>query len=92
MKKKLVRIMAVLLCALMIVPCFSIMTSAEAFTYRSAANGVSSSYKGSKFYNNLTQINLTGDGVTDVLAVALSQVGYVEGTNQDGFNGTQGGG
>ena len=92
MKKKLVRIMAVLLCALMIVPCFSIMTSAEAFTYRSAANGVSSSYKGSRFYNNLTQINLTGDGVTDVLAVALSQVGYVEGTNQDGFNGTQGGG
>ena len=92
MKKRVVRIVSALLCSLMLFSCFAVSSSAEAFSYRSAANGVSSAYKGSRFYKNLTQIELTGDGVTDVLAVALSQVGYVEGTNEQGFNGTQGGG
>lgn len=92
MKKVAVKVLSVLLCLLMVVPCFSILTSAENVTYRKGSNDVSSAYKGSRFYKNLTQIPLTGDGVTDVLAVALSQLGYVEGTNQSGFNGTQGGG
>ena len=85
MKKVAVKVLSVLLCLLMVVPCFSILTSAENVTYRKGSNDVSSAYKGSRFYKNLTQIPLTGDGVTDVLAVALSQLGYVEGTNQSGL-------
>ena len=92
MKKRVIQILSALLCSLTVFSCFAVSSSAQAFTYKSAANGVSSAYKGSRFYKNLTQIEITGDGVTDVLAVALSQVGYVEGTNETGFNGTQGGG
>ena len=89
MKKYLIRAISIALCLLMVVPCFSVLISAEKVTYRKGANDVSSSYKGSRFYKNLTQIELTGDGVTDVLAVALSQIGYTEGSNQEGFNGLQ---
>lgn len=92
MKKLTVRILSAILCVVIVASCFSVMTSAETVTYRSAANGVSDAYKNSKYYKNLMQVPLTGDGVTDVLGVALSQVGYVEGTNQSGFSGTQGGG
>ena len=92
MKKRLIRILAALLCSLTVFSCFAINTSAEAFTYRKGANNVSDSYKGSRYYNNLTQIQLTGDGVTDLLAVAISQLGYIEGKNQDGFYGSQEGG
>ena len=84
--------MSALLCSLMLFSCFALSSSAAAFSYKKGANNVSDSYKSSRFYKNLTQIELTGDGATDVLAVAFSQVGYVEGTNQTGFNGTQGGG
>ena len=92
MKGKIIRILSALLCALTVFSCFAITTSAEAFTYRKGANNVSDSYKGSRYYNNLTQIQLTGDGVTDLLAVAISQLGYIEGKNQDGFYGSQEGG
>ena len=92
MKRRVIQILSVLLCFVTVFSCFAVNTSAAAFTYKKAANDVSSAYKNSKFYKNLTQIELTGDGVTDVLAVALSQMSYVEGTNESGFNGTQGGG
>ena len=92
MKKRVIQILSALLCSLTVFSCFAVNSSAAAFSYKSAANGVSSAYKNSRFYKNLTQIQLTGDGVTDVLAVALTQVGYVEGTNEQGFGGTQGGG
>lgn len=92
MKKRVIQILSALLCSLTVFSCFAVNTSAAAFTYKKGANNVSDSYKGSRFYKNLTQLQLTGDGATDVLAVALTQVGYVEGTSQSGFNGTQGGG
>ena len=92
MKRRVIQILSALLCSLTVFSCFAVNSSAAAFSYKSAANGVSSAYKNSRFYKNLTQIQLTGDGATDVLAVALTQVGYVEGTNEQGFGGTQGGG
>ena len=92
MKRRVIQILSALLCSLTVFSCFAVNTSAAAFTYKKGANDVSSAFKNSKFYKNLTQIELTGDGVTDVLAVALTQVGYVEGTNEQGFGGTQGGG
>lgn len=89
MNKRVIRILSALLCSLMLFSGFAIYTSAETVTYRKGSNDVSSAYKGSRFYKNLTKIELTGDGVTDVLAVALSQIGYTEGSNQEGFNGLQ---
>jgi uncharacterized protein YgiM (DUF1202 family) len=92
MKKTLIRVLSAVLCLAVFIPCLSFSTSAEKISYVSAANGVSDAYKNSRYYKNLTSIELTGDGVTDVLAVALSQVEYVEGTSSSGFSGTQGGG
>ena len=92
MKKLMIRVTAVLLCLLTSVSCLSIFTSAEKISYSKGNAGVSEAYKNSKYYKNLTSIELTGDGVTDTLAVALSQLEYVEGTGTSGFSGTQGGG
>ena len=91
MKRRILGGLSLLLCLLMIAPLFTVATSAATVSYKKGANNVSDAYKNSKFYKNLTQIELTGDGVTDLLAVALSQISYLEGTNQSGFNGTQGG-
>ena len=92
MKKGIARAFVGLLCALMLLSCVYIPTSAAKLTYSTGAAGVSDAYKNSKYYKNLTSIELTGDGVTDTLAVALSQLEYVEGTSTSGFSGTQGGG
>ncbi|MBO5757428.1 MAG: CHAP domain-containing protein [Clostridia bacterium] len=50
---------------------------------------VSDDYKDTLYYSNLQTIELTGDGATDVIAVALSQLGYHEGNSNadlDGLN------
>ncbi|MBO5870381.1 MAG: discoidin domain-containing protein, partial [Clostridia bacterium] len=62
-------------------------TEANAATYRTAWNGASSSYKSSKYYEHYTRIPLTGDGVTDTLALALSQLGYHEGASTSDMDG-----
>ena len=59
--------------------------------YRTGANSVSSSYASGKYYQHLMNIPLSGDGVTDTLAVALSQLGYSEGNSTSQFNGTSNG-
>jgi len=56
-------------------------------TYRTGANGPHSTYKNSKYYTHVTSIGLTGDGVTDTLAAALSQLGYYEGTASNPYSG-----
>ncbi len=48
---------------------------------------VSKAYADSLFYENLQKIKLSGDGVTDVLAVALSQLGYHEGNSEKELGG-----
>ncbi|MBO5869335.1 MAG: bacterial Ig-like domain-containing protein, partial [Clostridia bacterium] len=59
----------------------------ETATYRTAANGPSSSYQGGKYYQHFTKIPLTGDGATDTLALALSQLGYHEGASTSDMDG-----
>ena len=92
MRKGIVRTLSVLLCLVILLSSLSISASAEKISYSTGAAGVSDAYRNSKYYKNLTSIELTGDGVTDTLAVALSQLEYVEGTSTSGFSGTQGGG
>ncbi len=50
-----------------------------------------SDYATGKFYKNMTSIPLTGDGRRDVVAVAASQVGYIEGDSSAGYDGETGG-
>ena len=66
--------------------------SVSAATYRTGTNSVSSSYKNSRYYKHFQSITLTGDGVTDTLALALSQLGYQEGDSDGQFSGEVGGG
>lgn len=48
---------------------------------------VSDDYKDTLYYNNLLATELTGDGATDVIAVALSQLGYHEGNGNADLDG-----
>lgn len=50
---------------------------------------MSAAYKKSKYYENFKSLELSGDGAHDVLAIALSQLGYHEGNSNadlDGMN------
>ena len=88
MQKKLSRALACILAILMILSTISFMeVSAATVTYRTGANGPASTYKSSKYYTHVTSINLSGDGVTDTLAVALSQLGYYEGISSNQYSG-----
>ena len=46
-------------------------------------DGMTDSFRGSRYYLNLETLTLTGDGRTDIVMVAMSQLGYHEG-NCDG--------
>lgn len=46
-------------------------------------DGMTDSFRGSRYYLNLKTLTLTGDGATDIVMVAMSQLGYHEG-NCDG--------
>ena len=53
---------------------------ALAATYRPGAqSGPSGSYAGSRYYENYKRVPITGEGRTDLVAMALSQLGYQEG-------------
>ena len=59
--------MAILLCTVYI--------NVSALDFVSGANAVSELYKASEYYQKLSSISLTGDNRTDLIAVALSQLG-----------------
>ena len=74
--------------ALALTPNGGNIQASAAITYKKGANNASSSYQSGKYYSNLQSLSLTGDGVTDVLAVAISQLGYQEGNSDGEFSGT----
>ena len=53
---------------------------------------MSKPYKQSKYYDNFKTVDLTGDQVADVLAIALSQLGYHEGDSDADMGGLNDGG
>ena len=77
------------LCLLLIVVmAASTVAPALAATYRPGAqSGPSSSYAGGMYYDNYKRVPVTGDGRTDVIAMALSQLGYQEGASNGAFSG-----
>lgn len=83
------RIIASLLCAATIISCipFTAVAGGNDFIYVKGSNNVSDSYKNSVYYEKLTSITLTGDGRSDLLAVALSQLGYRESGMENDFDG-----
>lgn len=92
MRKHTVRGLSLLLTAILAISCLGIFASAteaeETMSYVKGANFASESYIAGKYYKNLTSLPLTGDNVTDLLAVALSQVGYMEGDTLYDMDGT----
>lgn len=61
-----------------------LMTPLAALTPTSRMSDV---YKKSKYYENLVSLELTGDQRTDVIMVAMSQLGYHEGDSESDFDG-----
>lgn len=57
-------------------------------TYRvGAQSGPSTSYKNGRYYDHYVQVPITGDNRTDLVAIALSQLGYQEGAANGNFSG-----
>ncbi len=85
MRNRFSRLLAVVLAIAVLA---SLVVPAAAATYRPGAqSGPSTSYKNGCYYNNFTRVPITGDGRTDVLAIALSQLGYQEGAANGSFSG-----
>ena len=85
MKTIFTRTLSVLLILVMVL---GVVTPAMAATYRPGAqSGPSSSYAGSRYYENYKRVPITGDGRTDLVAIALSQLGYQEGNANGAFSG-----
>ena len=47
---------------------------------------VSTDYKNSKYYKNLVNLSLTGNQRSDVVRIALTQLGYHEGNSDADFS------
>lgn len=85
MKKLFTKALCLLLVVLMAA---STVTPALAATYRPGAqSGPSSSYKNGMYYDNYKRVPITGDNRTDLIAMALSQLGYQEGAANGSFSG-----
>ncbi len=48
---------------------------------------MTSTYKSGKYYKNLASLSLSGDQARDVMAIALSQIGYHEGDSESDMHG-----
>ena len=83
--KKSVRIICTLVIAVMILSTATVFAGAA--EYRKGSNDISSSYAASEYYKRFQQVPITGDGPTDAIAIALSQIGYQEGASDGQFAG-----
>jgi len=88
-KQKHVKTISIALSVLMIA--LFLVAPASALSYRKGTNSASESYRASEYYEKLTSLTLTGDGRTDLIAVALSQLGYTEGNENGAFGGNENG-
>lgn len=85
MRRTSARLLSLLLVLTLVLSTFA---PALAATYRNGAqSGPSSSYKGGKYYANYQKVPITGDNRTDLIAIALSQLGYQEGAANGYFSG-----
>ncbi len=76
------RTVALLIAVVMLLSNFTFFANAATMSYTPSAQ-----YQSSKYYTALQNVVLTGDGATDLLNIALSQVGYHEGSSLSDLNG-----
>lgn len=81
-RKKFAAVLAVLCLVLCAGIVFAPQASAVEETY-----SVSAQYKSSKYYDNFKSVTLSGDQAKDVIAIALSQLGYHEGDSNADLGG-----
>jgi len=86
-KKPLLRAVSVFLAVLMLMSCASLLVTFAAEYRNGAQSGPSTSYKNGKYYSNYKRVPITGDNRTDLVAIALSQLGYQEGAANGNFSG-----
>ena len=91
MRKKLLRPLALALTVLMLVSALPLQAMAADYR-KGAQSGPSTSYKNGIYYENYKRVPITGDNRTDLLAIALSQLGYQEGAYNGAFSGEVSGG
>ena len=85
MQKKIISaVLALLLAAPLCIPGLSAVFSVTA----EAAYTVSEAYRGSGYYAAVNAVTLTGDARADLLSVARSQLGYIEGGQPGDFGGS----
>ncbi len=87
MKAKRILSMVLVFClCLTMIPALAMPTEAATPGYT-----VSSSYKASSYYSALCNVTLTGNQRTDIVNIALSQVGYREGSYSGDYGGADDG-
>lgn len=92
MKRKLTKMFAAFLAVLMLASSISVLSPMAADYRNGAQSGPSASYAGSRYYRNFLRVPITGDNRTDLIAIALSQLGYQEGAANGYFSGEISGG
>ncbi len=90
MRKNLLKSFSFTLALLLLLGTLSVPLSA--IDFKKGTNTASESYRSGIYYKNLISLPDTRDSRTDVLAVALSQLGYTEGNENGAFSGTIAGG
>lgn len=85
MKNNKLRCISMIILVCIIASCA--VLSVCAAEYRKGNNSISDAYSKSIFYERFKAIPLTGDGPTDAVAIALSQIGYQEGNSNGQFGG-----
>ena len=89
MKQTIRRGFAVVLAMVLLlsaIPFYMLKANALTPTY-----SVSSAYKATSYYSKLCDVKLTGNQRDDIINVALSQVGYVEGSSSGDYGGANDG-
>ena len=77
-----------LLLALLLVGCLCLPARAEAASTPSVYSAMSASYKSGPYYTKLMNVKLTGNQLTDLIQVAVSQLGYHESDSKTDLSGT----
>ncbi|MBQ3073359.1 MAG: InlB B-repeat-containing protein, partial [Ruminococcus sp.] len=88
-KKAFTKVLSTVLALVIALSCMAVaVVPVSAATYRNGAqSGPSTSYKNGKYYKHYQKVPITGDNRTDLVAMALSQLGYQEGAANGNFSG-----
>ena len=96
MKNRIIKIISLIMAIILISACLGVSALAKEdeismMIYRKGKNNASESYMSGRYYKQLTSLPHTGDSVTDLIAVAFSQLGYMESDSDGDFSGQTGG-